>query len=42
MAEYIDREAIYTAFANASTDVLEEASEIIYIAGFSNGEEQHD
>ena len=35
MAEYIDRDAIYTAFANACTDVLERASEIYYIAGFS-------
>lgn len=35
MAEYIDRDAIYTAFANAGTDVLERASEIDYIAGFS-------
>lgn len=35
MAEYIDRDAIYTAFANACTDVLERASEIDYIAGFS-------
>lgn len=35
MAEYIDRDAVYTAFANACTDVLERASEIIYIAGFS-------
>jgi hypothetical protein len=35
MAEYIDRDAIYTAFANAGTDVLERASEIEYIAGFS-------
>ena len=36
MAEYIDRDAIYTAFANACTDVLERASEIDYIAGFSD------
>lgn len=35
MAEYIDRDAVYTAFTNACTDVLERASEIIYIAGFS-------
>lgn len=35
MAEYIDRDAIYTAFANACTDVLERESEIYYIAGFS-------
>ena len=35
MAEYIKREAVYTAFANAGTDVLERASELIYIAGFS-------
>lgn len=35
MAEYIDRDAIYKAFANACTDVLERASEIEYIAGFS-------
>ena len=35
MAEYIDRDAVYTAFANACTDVLERASEIYYIAGFS-------
>lgn len=35
MAEYIDRDAIYKAFANACTDVLERASEIYYIAGFS-------
>lgn len=35
MAEYIDRDAVYTVFANACTDVLERASEIIYIAGFS-------
>lgn len=35
MAEYIDRDAIYTAFANAGTDVLERASELYYIAGFS-------
>nr|DAJ43143.1 MAG TPA: Thaumarchaeal output domain 1 [Caudoviricetes sp.] len=35
MAEYIDRDAIYKAFANAGTDVLERASEIEYIAGFS-------
>lgn len=35
MAEYISRDAVYTAFANAGTDVLERASEIIYIAGFS-------
>ena len=35
MAEYISRDAVYTAFANACTDVLERASEIIYIAGFS-------
>lgn len=35
MAEYIDRDAIYTAFANAGKDVLERASEIDYIAGFS-------
>ena len=35
MAEYIDRDAIYKAFANACTDVLERASEIDYIAGFS-------
>lgn len=35
MAECIDRDAIYTAFANACTDVLERASEIDYIAGFS-------
>lgn len=35
MAEYIDRDAVYTAFVNACTDVLERASEIIYIAGFS-------
>ncbi|MGM9556594.1 MAG: hypothetical protein ACI3VM_09240, partial [Oscillospiraceae bacterium] len=35
MTEYIDRDAIYTAFANACTDVLERASEIYYIAGFS-------
>lgn len=35
MAEYIDRDAVYTAFANAGTDVLERASEIYYIAGFS-------
>lgn len=34
MAECIDRDAIYTAFANACTDVLERASEIDYIAGF--------
>lgn len=36
MAEYIDRDAVYTAFANACTDVLERASEICYIAGFSD------
>lgn len=36
MAEYIDRDAIYKAFANACTDVLERASEIDYIAGFSD------
>ena len=36
MAEYIDRDAVYTAFANACTDVLERASEIEYIAGFSD------
>lgn len=36
MAEYIDRDAVYTAFANAGTDVLERASEIEYIAGFSD------
>ena len=35
MAEYMDRNAAYTAFANACTDVLEKASEIDYIAGFS-------
>lgn len=35
MAEYIDRDAVYTAFANACTDVLERASEIVYIAGYS-------
>lgn len=35
MAEYFDRDAIYAAFANAGTDVLERESEIIYIAGFS-------
>lgn len=35
MAEYIDRDAIYKAFANACTDVLERVSEIYYIAGFS-------
>ena len=35
MAEYIEREAVYTAFANAGTDVLERASKLIYIAGFS-------
>ena len=35
MAEYIDKDAVYTVFANACTDVLERASEIIYIAGFS-------
>ena len=35
MAEYFDRDAIYKAFANAGTDVLERASEIEYIAGFS-------
>ena len=35
MAEYIDRDAIYKAFANACTDVLERVSEIDYIAGFS-------
>ena len=35
MTEYIDRDAVYTAFANACTDVLERASEIYYIAGFS-------
>ncbi len=35
IAEYIDRDAVYTAFANAGTDVLERASELIYIAGFS-------
>lgn len=35
MAEYIDRDAIYTAFANACTDVLERASEIVYISGYS-------
>lgn len=35
MAEYIDRDAVYTAFANACTDVLERASEIVYISGFS-------
>ena len=35
MAEYIDRDAVYTAFANACTDVLERESEIYYIAGFS-------
>lgn len=35
MAEHIDRDAVYTAFANACTDVLERASEIYYIAGFS-------
>ena len=35
MAEYIDRDAIYKAFANAGTDVLERTSEIDYIAGFS-------
>lgn len=35
MAEHIDRDAIYKAFANACTDVLERASEIEYIAGFS-------
>lgn len=36
MAEYIDKDAIYKAFANACTDVLERASEIDYIAGFSD------
>lgn len=35
MAEYISREAVYTAFANACTDVLERASELDYVAGFS-------
>lgn len=35
MAEYIDRDAVYTAFANACTDVLERASEIVYISGYS-------
>lgn len=35
MAEYIERDAIYTAFANACTDVLERASELYYVAGFS-------
>lgn len=35
MAEYINREAVYTAFTNAGTDVLERASELYYIAGFS-------
>lgn len=35
MAEYIDRDAVYTAFANTCTDVLERASEIYYIAGYS-------
>ena len=35
MAEYIDRDAVYTAFANACTDVLERASKIYYIASFS-------